>query len=124
MEEELFGRAAPRESSSEWVFEVDSAFQGEEGFAKVKETVDAGQPYALAILDYRMPPGWNGIETLRRLREVDPSLPVMLCSAYADSAWEQLLREFGESPLLVELKKPFSTEELFERAKSLSALRD
>ena len=123
LEADLFGVSTPRAWSSRMSFEVDSAFQGMEGLAKVKQTVEAGQPYALAILDYRMPPGWNGIETLRHLWQVDPSLPVLLCSAYSDHAWEHIHQEFCKSPLLVELKKPFDGLALLTRAQSLSALR-
>ena len=50
----------------------------------------AGRPYALVFLDYRMPPGLNGSETLQRLREVAPSLPVVLCSAFSDYSWEEM----------------------------------
>ena len=70
------------------------------------------RPYALAFLDYRMPPGWNGAETLRRLRQVTPTLPVVLCSAYSDYSWAELLKEFGHSPLLRELRKPFNRQEV------------
>jgi DNA-binding NtrC family response regulator len=69
-----------------------------------------GRPYCLVFLDHRMPPGWNGAETLRRLREVAPSLPVVLCSAYSDSAWGDMVREFGDGPLLRELPKPFDRQ--------------
>lgn len=119
MEEELFGSSSVEDEDEELAFEVDSAFQGEEGVYKVKQALEAGRPYELAILDYRMPPGWNGVETLRHLRQVDPSMPVVLCSAYSDYSWEEILREFGASPLLVELRKPFDSDELRQRAQAL-----
>src|SRR4051812_38856285 len=84
MESEIFGESASRELPLEWEFEVDSAFQGQEALTLVKAALEAGQPYDLVFLDYRMPPGWTGLETLRRLREVAPSLPVVFCSAYSD----------------------------------------
>ncbi len=116
MEEELFGDDAPREVPSALEFELDSAFQGQEALTKVKQAQEAGHPYALAFLDYRMPPGWNGVETLRHLWRVAPSLPVVLCSAYADYSWEEIRREFGESRLLAEMRKPFDSQELRQRA--------
>jgi CheY-like chemotaxis protein len=79
LEGALFGAPSAGSRSSAVEFEVDSAFQGQEGLAKVKEAQGAGRPYALAFLDYRMPPGWNGIETLRQLRAVAPGL--RWCSA-------------------------------------------
>jgi CheY-like chemotaxis protein len=114
MADELFGSAPPPSPpQSAAVFDVDSAFQGQEGLAKVEEAQAAGRPYTLVFLDYRMPPGWNGIETLRRLRKVAPTLQVVLCSAYSDYSWEELVREFGEEPPL-ELRKPFNSQELHQ----------
>ena len=112
LQEAAFGPAPPASVSDKEVFEVDSAFQGQEGVAKVSEALACGRPYALAFLDYRMPPGWNGAETLRRLRQVTPTLPVVLCSAYSDYSWAELLKEFGHSPLLRELRKPFNRQEV------------
>ena len=48
-------------------FEVDSAYQGQEGVAKIRQAVDEGRPYAMAFVDMRMPPGWDGLETIERL---------------------------------------------------------
>ncbi|ADO73568.1 response regulator [Stigmatella aurantiaca] len=122
MEATLFG--PPSDSPEEEdQFEVDSAFQGKEGVAKVKEALASGNPYVLAFLDYRMPPGWNGFETLRHLREVAPSLPVVLCSAYSDYSWEELVRNFAEeTPPLMELKKPFKSHELHQLARALTSM--
>jgi CheY-like chemotaxis protein len=115
MELEIFGEDACHEMPPEWEFEVDSAFQGQEALTLVKQAMEADRPYDLVFLDYRMPPGWNGLETLRHLREVAPSLPVVFCSAYSDYSWEEILQEFGKSELLVEMRKPFDSHELRQR---------
>jgi CheY-like chemotaxis protein len=120
LEEALFGAPPASESPSSPVFELDSAYQGQEALAKVREAQAAGRPYSMAFLDYRMPPGWNGFETLRHLRQVAPSLPVVLCSAYSDYSWEEFLQEFGEAHMLTELRKPFDAEELHQLARSLT----
>jgi CheY-like chemotaxis protein len=113
MEEALFGTAPSRgESFDEPMFEVDSALQGQEGVAKIRQALETGKPYSLVFLDYRMPPGWNGAETLRRLRQVAPGQRVVLCSAYSDYSWESMLEEFGQSQLLKELRKPFNGQEV------------
>ncbi|MBN1209100.1 MAG: response regulator [Myxococcaceae bacterium] len=123
LEETLFGPDPSSEGPAEPEFELDSAFQGQEGLAKVKQALEAGRPYALVFLDYRMPPGWNGVETLRQLRKVAPSLPVVLCSAYSDYSWEELLLEFGESQSLMEMRKPFDGQELRRQALALTEPR-
>ncbi len=121
LEEALFGApAAKSQPSDKPIFEMDSAFQGQEALAKVQEALAQGHPYALAFLDYRMPPGWNGVQTLRHLRKVAPSLQVVLCSAYSDYSWEDVSREFSVPPQLLELRKPFNSQELRRLAQSLT----
>jgi CheY-like chemotaxis protein len=120
LEDALFGPTPSHATSSTPVFELDSAYQGQEGLARVREALAAGRPYALAFLDYRMPPGWNGFETLRHLRKVAPSLPVVLCSAYSDYSWNEIASEFGGTHLLAELRKPFNTQELNRLALTLT----
>jgi CheY-like chemotaxis protein len=119
LEDALFGEEPSGRPAAETVYEVDSAFQGQEGVAKVKEAQAEGRPYELVFLDYRMPPGWNGVETLRHLRQVSPSLQVVFCSAYSDYSWQELSQEFGQKQL-VELRKPFSSQELRQTALRLT----
>jgi CheY-like chemotaxis protein len=116
----LFGEAQASAEPSGPEFEVDSAYQGQEGVAKVREALAAGRPYALVFLDYRMPPGGNGVETLRQLWRVHPSQQVVLCSAYADYSWEEIVAEFGETPLLKELRKPVQSHALRHLALTLT----
>jgi CheY-like chemotaxis protein len=123
LEDAIFGAPPAGSRTDEVSFQVDSAFQGQEGLAKVKEAQAAGSPYTLAFLDYRMPPGWNGVETLRNLRKVAPSLQVVLCSAYSDYSWEDIVREFGQSELLLEMRKPFNSQQLRQLAVSLCGPR-
>ena len=123
MEKVLFGGASPSQNVSEEIFELDSAYQGQEGLAKVQEAIAVGRPYALVFLDYRMPPGWNGFETLLELRKVAPELPVVLCSAYTDHSWDDIVQEFGGAHRVTELRKPFDQESLHSLAMALSEPR-
>ena len=119
--EALFGTSEPLGALPDTVeFEVDSAFQGQEGVAKVREALRAGRPYDIVFLDHRMPPGWNGTETLRHLRAIAPSQQVVLCSAYSDYSWEKLVQEFGEPERLMELRKPFNSRKVRELALTLT----
>ena len=117
LEEALFGEPLPSVDDVGADFELDSAFQGQEGFAKVREALASGHPYDLAFLDYRMPPGWNGFETLRQLRKVAPLLPVVLCSAYSDYSWEEMPGS-SVSAHLLELRKPFNRQDVRRLASS------
>jgi signal transduction histidine kinase/AmiR/NasT family two-component response regulator len=101
-------------------FTIDSAFQGQEGLEKVRQALAAGQPYALAFVDVRMPPGWDGVETIRRLWEVDAALQVVICTAYSDHSWEDIIATVGHSDSLLILKKPFDNIEVLQLAHALT----
>src|SRR5258705_2030137 len=79
-EQALFG--APALASTRPHFEVDSALQGQEGVERVREALRVGRPYAMAIVDMQMPPGWDGLETIERLWRVDPDVQAVICSAH------------------------------------------
>jgi two-component system NtrC family sensor kinase len=104
---------------TEVVFTIDSAFQGAESLEMVKKAAAAGSPYALAFVDVRMPPGWDGIETVSRLWQAYPQLEVVLCTAYSDYSWEDILERLQRRDGLVILKKPFDNIEVIQLAHSL-----
>jgi signal transduction histidine kinase len=117
-ESELFGEA-PRKRHRP-IYEIDSAFQGQEGLAKVCQAVERGDPYRMAFVDVRMPPGWDGIETAARLWERDPELQLVICTAYSDYSLEELTDKLGWSDRLVILKKPFDNIEVQQLANALT----
>ena len=100
-------------------FELDSASQGQEGLAKVQAALAAGRPYALAFVDVRMPPGWDGVETIQKIWQVDPDLQAVICTAYSDYSWEAMRQRLGNSDALLVLKKPFDTIEALQIAHAL-----
>lgn len=102
------------------IFQIDSAFQGEEGLGLIREALAAGRPYALAFVDVRMPPGWDGIETTSRIWEHDPAVQIVICTAYSDYSWEEMLGKLGQSDKLVVLKKPFDNIEVLQLANALT----
>jgi PAS domain S-box-containing protein len=102
-------------------FAIDSAFQGEDGLACVQRSHAAGEPYALAFVDVRMPPKWDGIETIRHLWETDPHLQIVICTAYSDYNWQDIEQRLGVSHNFVILKKPFDIIEVRQLAHALTA---
>jgi signal transduction histidine kinase len=78
------------------------------------------RPYAVAFVDMRMPPGWDGLETIEHLWEVDAELQVVICSAYTDHSWEDIVRRLGHDDRLLILQKPFSSIEVSQAATSLT----
>jgi diguanylate cyclase (GGDEF)-like protein len=101
-------------------FEVDSALQGQEGLAKLQEAHAQGKPYSVAFVDMRMPPGWDGLQTIQKLWDVDPDLQVVICSAYSDYSWEEISTKLGLTDRMLILKKPFDPVEVTQLATALS----
>jgi two-component system, NtrC family, sensor kinase len=114
------GTALDSRSGSDNYFQLDSAYQGKDGLEMVQQAVGLGSRYAMAFVDVRMPPGWDGVETTARIWEVDPDLQVVICTAYSDCSWDEMLRKLGRSDRLVILKKPFDSIEVLQLANSLS----
>jgi len=101
-------------------FELHSAFQGQEALGMVKRAMAESRPYALAFVDIRMPPGWDGVETISQLWAVDPELQVVICTAYSDYSWDDIVQRFGNTDRLVALKKPFDNIEVLQLAHALT----
>jgi signal transduction histidine kinase/AmiR/NasT family two-component response regulator len=101
-------------------FEIDSAFQGREGLELIEKSLREGRPYAMAFVDVRMPPGWDGIETTAQIWQKYPDLQVVICTAYSDYSWEEMLKKLGYSDRLLILKKPFDNIEVLQLAVSMT----
>ena len=102
---ELFGHCTVKACSI--AFEVDSAYQGEDGVERVKTAREEKKPYSVAFVDVRMPPGMDGVETTGRIMEVDPEIQIVLCTAYSDYTLEEIVERFRDCDRLLVLKKPF-----------------
>ena len=101
-------------------FEVDCADQGQAGLALVQSAMQRGCPYAVAFIDMRMPPGWDGVETLEHLWRIDPDLQAVICTAFADLDWDRIIQRFSCSDQLLVLRKPFDVIEVWQAANALT----
>jgi PAS domain S-box-containing protein len=102
------------------LFEIDTASQGEEGLKMVEKALAEGRPYAMAFVDVRMPPGWDGIETTQRIWKVCPDLQVVICTAFSDCSWNDMQDQINPQDRLLVLKKPFDTIEILQMANALT----
>lgn len=118
LEDSLFGEN--EDGPTMPVYTMDSAFQGEEGLAMVRQACQEGRPYAMAFIDVRMPPGWDGVQTTSEIWKVDSEIQVVICTAYSDYSWNTMMSKLGQSDRLVVLKKPFDTIEVAQFAETLS----
>jgi signal transduction histidine kinase len=120
LEATLFGQPSTAAPVQHAMFRLDFAFQGEEALAMVKRALEQNDPYRVAFVDVRMPPGWDGIETLMRLWECSPELQAVISTAYSDFSWEEITRRLGKTDSLLILKKPFDVVEVLQLAHALT----
>jgi CheY-like chemotaxis protein len=114
----LFGEAPSRPTQEH--YELEFASQGREGGGMVHTACGKGRPYAMAFVDMRMPPGWDGLETIENLWYVDPEIEIVICTAYSDHPWEDVSRRVGNTDKLLILMKPFNSIEVVQLAHSLT----
>jgi CheY-like chemotaxis protein len=119
MEADLFGDAPGPTTSVR--FRIDSAYQGHEGLELVKAARAEGRPYAVAFVDVRMPPGWDGIETIGHLWREDPELQIVICTAFSDHSWPEIIAKLAPADGLLILRKPFDSIEIRQMVHALSA---
>lgn len=115
------GENAGARSINEVEYEVDTVGQGEDAFKMVQRAIDAKQPYAIMFTDMRMPPGWDGLETAKRVREIDKNIEIVIMTAFADHDQKKVADIIGTPHKLLYIKKPFQSEEIFQLALALSS---
>jgi diguanylate cyclase (GGDEF)-like protein len=118
LEADLFGEAV--DAAVRPNFDVDSAHQGQEGVEMANRARAEGRPYAMAFVDMRMPPGWDGLQTIERLWATDPDVQVVICSAHTDYDWTEVVARLGHSDRLLVLRKPAEPIEVLQCATALS----
>ena len=112
----LFGNAIPTTTNQ---FTLQTAFQGQEGLQLVKQAKESGEPIAVAFVDMRMPPGWDGLTTITHLWKEDPNLEIVICTAYSDRSWNEIISTLGPTGQLLILKKPFDIVEVLQTTTTL-----
>jgi two-component system, sensor histidine kinase and response regulator len=128
LEADLFGSDSPSGGKTAekplLSIEVHSAYQGEEGIKMAVEAARRGQPYYMAFVDVRMPPGIDGVQTIKGLWKELPNLQCVICTAYSDYDWNQISKELGQTGNLLILKKPFDAVEVLQLAHSMAEKTD
>ncbi len=102
-------------------FEVVYVTSGEQAIEAVKQGLDSGTPFAGGFFDVKLGTGIDGIETIRRLKDLDPSLLCCMVTAYQDRNLDEINRLFGDefSDRWDFLTKPFATNEILQKARNL-----
>jgi len=109
MDDEEVVRAVTGELLTSIGHDVAFAESGETALEAYQAARDAGTPFDAVILDLTIRGGMGGIETLRKLKEIDPNIKAVVSSGYSDDAAMSNYREQGFQAFL---KKPYAMEEL------------
>ncbi len=120
MADTLFGGSGQDSIYKEIEYKLDSAFQGEEALRMIEKAEEEGEGYSLVFMDVRMPPGLDGIKTIGKIWEKYPSMEIVICTAYSDYSWVDIIDILGPSDHLLVLKKPFDADEAQQMALSMT----
>lgn len=116
---ELLGNNPDILKEQDLSFDLVFADQGQKGYEAVRQAINDEEPLAVAFIDIRMPPGWDGMETAAKIRAIDPNLEIVIVTAYSDRSRRQIVNAVGSPEKLLFLRKPFDPEELYQLALSL-----
>jgi CheY-like chemotaxis protein len=117
LERDLFGSTTTPTPTRDGGYQVSFASSGEAALNLVRRASVSGEPFTMAFVDMRMP-GWDGIETILQLWQVQPNLEVAICSAYMDYSWHDVIKRLGRPGLRL-LQKPWASGEVLAVAQEL-----
>ena len=126
LRERLFSKAmqdqlAKGVSSSDTSFTPVFCDGAEAAVAAVREALAADDPFAVAFLDMRMPPGPDGVWAAARIRELDPAIEIVICTAYSDVDPRDIGAMVPPEEKLSYLQKPFHPHEIRQMTISLAS---
>ena len=110
------------EEEEAWLPEFDllHAYNGEDACATIRRGKESNRPISVAYIDIRMPPGIDGIETIRRIRTIDRDVEIVIMTAYTDKALPEIVHDMELLHKLLYIRKPFSHEEVQQITVSLA----
>lgn len=122
----LFGKPdgaapAPPSRAKSASFAPTFCADAEAAVGAVRDALAAGNPYAVAFLDMRMPPGRDGIWAAARIRELDPAIEIVICTAYSDTDPGEMGGLVPPEDKLSYLQKPFHPHEIRQMTISLGS---
>jgi diguanylate cyclase len=115
---EALRRAAARAATS---FEPVFCEQAAQAVAAVKESLARNEPFAVVFLDVRMPPGPDGVWAATQIRELDPAIEIVICTAYSDADPGEIGGFVPPEDKLSYLQKPFHPHEVRQMSIALGS---
>ena len=102
-------------------FACDHFMQGLDAVTAVERAIADGNPYAVAFIDVRMPPGIDGKETATRIRALDPDINLVIVTGYSDFSPIEISKAAGPLDKIFYIAKPFEVNEVVQTASALAS---
>jgi diguanylate cyclase len=126
LRERLFAKGAPEQMAKQLgarntLFAPVFCDGAEAAVAAVRESIASDDPFAVVFLDMRMPPGPDGVWAAQRIRELDPAIEIVVCTAYSDVDPGEIGGIVPPEEKLSYLQKPFHPHEVRQMSISLAS---
>ena len=118
--ETLLGEVSEKKTSFLPNFELLHAKSGEEAYDIIRAGKSSDRPIAVAYIDVRMPPGIDGVEAIRRIRQIEKDIELVIMTAYTDKPLPEIVRDMELLNKLLYIRKPFAPEEVQQITLSLA----
>ncbi|WP_300672351.1 ATP-binding protein [Desulfoluna sp.] len=116
---QLFGEEPTQKKTvPQTTFELSMVESGLKGIQAVKESLDRQAPFAMAFIDMKMY-GMDGVETTRNIWSLDPTLKVVIVTAFSEFTPDEIITALGREDIFY-LRKPFNGEEIKQFARALT----
>ncbi|MEG3169880.1 EAL domain-containing protein [Sphingomonas sp. LB3N6] len=117
---ELFGNEALHTVENAPAFALAHCDQGLDAVVAVEQALAEGDPFAVAFIDIRMPPGIDGRETAKRIRALDPDINLVIVTGFSDFSPVEISKVAGPADKIFYIAKPFEVAEILQTATALA----
>ncbi len=104
-------------------FVVQYVSTGPEALTAIRQAILEGKPYIGGFFDVKLGGEMDGIEVIRQGKDIDPLMQFVMVTAYQDRSVDEISKLFGEAfaDRWDFLTKPFSRNEIIQKARNLVA---
>lgn len=93
-------------------FHVVLCHQGQEAVEVVRRSMEENNPFAVAFIDIRMPPGRDGVWAAEQIRLLDPNINIVIVTGFSDADPTDISERVPPPERLLYLQKPLSVREI------------
>jgi len=102
-------------------YSVCCCHQGDEAIEQIRGSVEKDEPFAVAFIDIRMPPGPDGVTTAEQIRKLDPNVQIVMMTGFSDFDISEISHRIPPEDKLLYMQKPIHSQEIRQFALALTA---